>query len=48
MEAYKLGKVIEKQMIIVQLILHQLQEERDVVKESLKRSKDIAIQKNDT
>ena len=48
MEVYKLGKVIENQMIEIKIFLHQLQEAGDVLKESLKKRKDMAIQQNDT
>ena len=48
MEIYKLGKIIENQGIEIQLILHQLDEAREELKESLKRSKEISIVENDT
>ena len=43
MEVYKLGKIIE-----IQLILHSLDEAREELRKSLKRGKDIAIAENDT
>ena len=48
MEVYKLGKVIEKQVIDIQLFLHNLEEAREELRKSLKRRKDIAIAENDT
>ena len=48
MEFYKLGKVIENQEIEIQLILHQLNEAREVLKKALRRRKEIAIEENDT
>ena len=48
MEVYKLGKVIENQLIDIKLFLHNLEEARDKLRKSLKRRKDIAIAKNDT
>ena len=48
MEDYKLGKIIKNQGIEIQLILHQLNEAREELKKSLKRRKEIAIEKNDT
>ena len=47
-EVYKLGKIIENQEIEIQLILHQLDEEREELKKSLKIRKEIAILENDT
>ena len=43
-----MGKVIENQMIEIQLVLHQLKDARDVLKDSLKKRKEMAIQKGDT
>ena len=43
MEAFKLGKIIENQVIGVQLALHSLEEARDELRKSLKRRKDLAI-----
>ena len=48
MEVYKLGKTIENQKIEIQLSLHQLNEARNKLKQSLKRRKEIAIEENDT
>ena len=48
MEVYKLGKVIENQVIDIQLALHALEEAREELRKSLKRRKDIAIAENDT
>ena len=48
MKVYKLGKFIEDQGIEIQLILHQLDEAREEIKKSLKRRKEIAMEKNDT
>lgn len=45
MEVYKLGK---DQKIEIQLYLHQLKEERNELKWSLKRKKEIAIEEIDT
>ena len=48
MEVYKLGKVIENQVVDIQLFLHNLEEAREELRKSLKRRKDIAIAENDT
>ena len=48
MELYKLGKTIENQVIDIQLALQQLNEARDALKSSLKKTKEIAIAENDT
>ena len=48
MEVYKIGKVIENQVIDVHLTLHNLEEAREELRKSLKKRKDIAIVKNDT
>ena len=48
MEVYKLGKIIENQGIVIQLILYSLEEAREELRKSLKRRKDIAIAENDT
>ena len=48
MEVFKLGKIIENQVIDVHLTLHNLEEAREQLRKSLKRRKDIAIAKNDT
>ena len=47
MEAFKLGKILENQVIDVQLALHSLEKARDELKKSLKRRKDLAIAEND-
>ena len=47
MEAFKLGKIIENQVIGVQLALHILEEARDELRKSLKRRKDLAIAENE-
>ena len=47
MEVFKLEKIIENQVIGVQLALHSLEEARDELRKSLKRRKDIAIAEND-
>ena len=48
MEVFKLGKIIENQVIGVQLALHSLEEARDELRKSLKRRKDLAIDENKT
>ena len=47
MEAFKLGKIIENQVIDVQLALHSLEEFRNKLRNSLKKRKDLAIFEND-
>ena len=47
MEVFKLGKIIEKQVIDVQLALHSVEEAREELRKSLKRRKDITIEDND-
>ena len=47
MEVFKLGKIIENQVIDVQLALHRVKEEREELRKSLKRRKDMAIVDND-
>ena len=47
MEVFKLGKIIENQVIGVHLALHSLEEAREELRKSLKRRKDIAITEND-
>ena len=47
MEVFKLGKIIENQVIDVRLALHKVEEAREVLRKSLKRRKDIAIVDND-
>ena len=48
MEVFKLGKIIDNQVIDVHLALHKLEEAREELRKSLKRRKDIAIAENDT
>ena len=48
MEVYKLGKVIENQVIDIQLILHNLEEPREELRKSLKGRREIVIAENDT
>ena len=48
MEVFKLGKIIENQVIGVQFTLHNLEEAREELRNSLKRRKDIEIAENDT
>ena len=48
MEVYLLGKTIENQKIEIQIALHQLNEERNDLKISLKRRKEIFIEENGT
>ena len=47
MEVFKLGKIIENQVIDVHLVLHKVEEAREELRKSLKRRKDMAIAKND-
>ena len=47
MEAFKLGKIVENQVIEVQLALHNLEKARDELRKSLKRRKDLAIDENE-
>ena len=47
MEVFKLGKIIENQVIDVQLALHKVEEAREELRKSLKRRKDMAIIEND-
>ena len=47
MEVFKLGKIIDNQVIDVRLALHKLEEAREEMRKCLKRRKDIAIAKND-
>ena len=48
MEVFKLGKIIENQVIDVHLTLHNLEEAREELRKSLKTRKDIAIAEIDT
>src|SRR4029434_11225326 len=47
MEAFKLGKILENQVIDVQLALHSLENARDELKKTMKRRKDLALAEND-
>ena len=47
MEVFKLGKIIENQVIDVQLALHKVEEAREELRKSLKRRKEMAIADND-
>ena len=47
MEVFKLGKIIDNQVIDVNLALHKVEEAREELRKSLKRRKDIAIAKYD-
>ena len=48
MEVFKLGKIIDNQVIDLYLTLNNLEEAKEDLRKSLKRGKDIAIAKNDT
>ena len=47
MEVFKLGKIIENQVIDVHLALHKVEEDREELRKSFKRRKEIAIADND-
>ena len=47
MEVFKLGKIIDNQVIDVHLALHKVEEAREELRKSLKRRKDMAIADND-
>ena len=47
MEVFKLGKIIDNQVIDVHLTLHKVQEAKEELRKSLKTRKDIAIVEND-
>ena len=47
MEVFKLGKIIDNQVIDVHLALHKVEEAREELRKSLKRRKDMAITEND-
>ena len=47
MEVFKLGKIIENQVIDMHLALHKVEEVREELRKSLKRRKDMAIADND-
>lgn len=48
MEAYKLGKIIENQKLDVHLSFEQVKTVKETLRKSLKRGKEMEIQKNDT
>ena len=47
MEVFKLGNIIDNQVIDMHLALHNVEEAREELRKSLKRRKDIAIAEND-
>ena len=47
MKVFKLGKIIENQVIDVHLTLHKVEEEREEFRKSLKRRKHMAIVDNE-
>ena len=47
MEVFKLGKIIDNQVIDVHLTLHKVEEAKEELRKSLKRRKGIAIAEND-
>ena len=47
MEVFKLGKIIENQVIDVHLTLHKVEEAREELRKSLKIRKEIAIAENE-
>ena len=47
MEVFKLGKIIENQVIDVHLSLHKVEEAKEELRKSLNRRKEIAIAEND-
>ena len=47
MEVFKLGKIIENQVIDVHLTLHKVEEARNELRKSVKRRKEIAIAEKD-
>ena len=47
MEVFKLGKIVENQVIDVQLSLHKVNKAIEELMKSLKRRKDMAIADND-
>ena len=48
MEAYMLSKNIENSKIDIHLLLHQLKYARDILLQSMKKRKDMAIQSNES
>ena len=47
MEVFKLGKIIDNQVIDMHLALHKVEEAKEELRKSLKRRKEIAIAEND-
>ena len=47
MEVFKLGKIIENQVIDVHFTLHKVEEAREELRKSFKRRKEIGIAEND-
>ena len=47
MEVFKIGKIIDNQVIDVHLALHNVEEAREKLRKCLKRRKDISIVEND-
>ena len=47
MEVFKLGKIVDNQVIDMQLALHRVEEAREELRKSIKRRKEIAIAEND-
>ena len=45
MEVFKLGKIIDNQVIDVHLTLHKVEEAREELRKIIKRRKDITIAK---
>ena len=48
MEPYLLSKTIENHKIDIQFLLHQLKDARDILLQSMKKRKDMAIQLNES
>ena len=46
MEVFKLGKIIDNQVIDVHLSLHKVEEAKEELRKSLERRKDIAVAEN--
>ena len=47
MEVFKLGKIVDNQVIDMHLALPKVEEAKEELRKSLKRRKDIAIAEND-
>ena len=47
MDVFKLGKIIENQVIDVHLALHKVEEDREELRRFFKRRKEIAIENNE-